>query len=424
MNRIIVIGNGFDLAHGLKTSYKNFIYHFWENNFKYYFENLYQFPPNALFEKAFYNNRIFNESNLKPIQQFIFNNISEDFDLLKHLHSIQGFYEEFLTPLLRVICKNINKKGWSDIEDDYYQLMKGSAYKRNGEKPKIKTLFNECSSLLTPTIINSQLDEISNLLKEYLIENTKNPVRLNEISSIIHEPIYKNDIATNNYDDYDFYCEQIIRNEYPNLISRWKDNGIHPSVYETILKEYSESKQNVNNILDDYLVLPNQILLLNFNYTNTCNQYFDNKQNYISQIHIHGSLDKPNSLIFGYGDEMDKDYEFIQDLNDNQYLEKIKSIKYLEGDNYRKLLNFIESDKFQIYIMGHSCGNSDRTLLNSLFEHQNCVTIKPFYHKLENGSDNYMEIIQNISRNFTDMNLMRDRVVNKTFCEPLPQNNL
>lgn len=29
-----------------------------------------------------------------------------------------------------------------------------------------------------------------------------------------------------------------------------------------------------------------------------------------------------------------------------------------------------------------------------------------------------MELIQNISRNFTDMKLMRDRVVNKEFCEP------
>ena len=29
-----------------------------------------------------------------------------------------------------------------------------------------------------------------------------------------------------------------------------------------------------------------------------------------------------------------------------------------------------------------------------------------------------MELVQNISRNFTDMKLMRDRVVNKTFCEP------
>lgn len=30
MNRLVIIGNGFDLAHGLKTSYKNFIDWYWE----------------------------------------------------------------------------------------------------------------------------------------------------------------------------------------------------------------------------------------------------------------------------------------------------------------------------------------------------------------------------------------------------------
>ena len=38
MNRLILVGNGFDLAHGLKTSYKDFIDDFWEgkiNEIKY-----------------------------------------------------------------------------------------------------------------------------------------------------------------------------------------------------------------------------------------------------------------------------------------------------------------------------------------------------------------------------------------------------
>lgn len=97
-------------------------------------------------------------------------------------------------------------------------------------------------------------------------------------------------------------------------------------------------------------------------------------------------------------------------------------IKYLESNKYREMLSFIESSPFQIFVMGHSCGNSDRTLLNTLFEHKNCVSIKPYYYQKEDGSDNYLNIIQNVSRSFTDMKLMRDRVVNKTFCEPLPQN--
>ena len=37
MNRLVIIGNGFDLAHGLPTSYRNFIDDFWKslkNNYK------------------------------------------------------------------------------------------------------------------------------------------------------------------------------------------------------------------------------------------------------------------------------------------------------------------------------------------------------------------------------------------------------
>ena len=95
----------------------------------------------------------------------------------------------------------------------------------------------------------------------------------------------------------------------------------------------------------------------------------------------------------------------------------------MEADNYRKVLDFIESEPYQILIMGHSCGNSDRTLLNTLFEHKNCVSIKPYYHQIDKEHDDYIKIIQNISRNFTDMKLMRDRVVNKTYCEPLTSPN-
>ena len=138
-------------------------------------------------------------------------------------------------------------------------------------------------------------------------------------------------------------------------------------------------------------------------------------------IFIHGDITKPKTLIFGYGDELDDAYPSILRNENQEYLKYIKSIKYLETDNYRKLLEFIESDKYQIYIMGHSCGNSDRTLLNTLFEHKNCVSIKPYYYKKEDGSDNYMDVAQNICRNFTDMKLFRERVVCKTNCILMPQ---
>lgn len=40
MNRIILIGNGFDLAHGLPTSYRHFMDWYWDNGFLGYLKTL------------------------------------------------------------------------------------------------------------------------------------------------------------------------------------------------------------------------------------------------------------------------------------------------------------------------------------------------------------------------------------------------
>lgn len=169
---------------------------------------------------------------------------------------------------------------------------------------------------------------------------------------------------------------------------------------------------------------PDQILFLNFNYTNLEKLYMNETENQHEIIHIHGELNNSmNPIIFGYGDELSKEYMEIENLNNNDFLENIKSINYLGTDNYKKLLNFIESDKYQIFILGHSCGNSDRTLLNTLFEHENCVSIKPYYYRKKDGTDNYNDIIKNISRNFSNKASMRDKVVNKMYCKPFVGNH-
>ena len=175
------------------------------------------------------------------------------------------------------------------------------------------------------------------------------------------------------------------------------------------------------------LTTQNPEVFLNFNYTKTIDLYiYKFEQRFIvkqEQIQIHGRLkDLNNEINFGFGDEMDDDYKKIENFDDNEYLRNFKSFQYLQNSNYKNLLDYIDSDKFQVYIMGHSCGLSDRTLLNTVFEHKNCRSIKVFYHKRQDGTDNYTEIIQNISRHFNKKAMMRERIVNKSLCEPLEQN--
>ncbi len=161
-----------------------------------------------------------------------------------------------------------------------------------------------------------------------------------------------------------------------------------------------------------------QTLILNFNYTSIAKDLYAKMQDDI--VNIHGELGNArNPIIFGYGDELDDDYKRIERLQDNDFLENIKSVKYHETGNYRKLLGFLESAPYQVFTLGHSCGNSDRTLLNTLFEHPNCISVKVYYHQREDGTDDYSQLIRNISRNFNDKAAMRDKVVNKEKCLPL-----
>ena len=212
---------------------------------------------------------------------------------------------------------------------------------------------------------------------------------------------------------------EFLKNKLVDYLKSLQEATVNPCIQKQILDPFHWEDIAICSMDKwDKKMEPDNIMLLNFNYTNTADMYLPKAYNY-SINHIHGSLSNPDSVIFGYGDERDDEYEVLMKKNDDEYLQHIKSFRYLEASNYRDMLSFIESAPYQLCIMGHSCGLSDRTLLATLFEHRNCVSIKPYYYKRKDGTDNYRELVQNIARNFKDPTIMRDRVVRKDRCEPL-----
>ena len=376
INRIILIGNGFDLAHDKKTSYKNFIESYWFNRIKKLFSSDASKDPNILCDISTWPNMSFknqfNQSRLAGLTD-----PDKTFDYLDRHEKSTCLTRHYNSEFFENINKFIEERGWVNIEYQYYKCLTNPTY--------------------SPESLNSELKELTNKLVEYLnsinIEITPKP----NIKNKIFEEIKKDDICISKQSIYKKY--PLNNNSQYYERKKFDDYGI----------EYTNNSD---------LILPDKIMLLNFNYTHLADLYIPQKSRFIVN-HIHGELSKPESIIFGYGDELDDDYQKILKLNQNEYLDNMKSIHYLESKNYRNLLSFINEAPFQIYIMGHSCGNSDRTLLNTLFEHKNCITIKPFYHLKEDGTDDYLDKVKNITRNFTDMQLMRDLVVNKEFCEPL-----
>ena len=376
MNRLVIIGNGFDMAHGLKTSYMDFINWYWEQRL---FALLTENTPVS--KECLCELRIINTKEYANWSTFFFLNsvrnpitgawkypASEIIDAIKK--NTSDFSVSF-SRIFSTILQSIETKGWVDIENDYYQLLKGCIGN------------HQCDYTITE--LNQQLSFLQAKLVEYLQTIATDNFR-NNLQGEINDIFKPEDFSTEGR-------------------KKAMDNiGIETNNFANIY---------YNRELRAKLV-PEHTMLLSFNYTDTAKKYGDDNS---THNYIHGELEHPEHIIFGYGDELDKYYQDILDMNDNELLKNVKSVRYLETRHYHELLEFLMSAPFQVLIMGHSCGNSDRTLLNTVFEHENCISIKPYYHKWDDGRDNYLELVQNISRNFTNMKLFRDRVVNKEQCK-------
>jgi len=431
MNRIILIGNGFDLAHGMKTSYNHFLKDYWENTIA-QLQNA--VTRNITSEGIpFENEDIRVDKIYGPYGSTTKINATNYEDLLANFKS-QNIDFSFKNKFLEVLTKRQKELKWVDIEIVYYELLK-------------KSFNDKEKGILDYNIqhLNKDFERIKNLLEKYLLKiesefDKSNSTNFSRTRHRIDKKIYSN---FNLRDFSESSLNQKIDLEYADFLKdakAFKDGNIDSSelsekrisLIQAIGVDADREKFKSMMISQDahvfFDLLPNQTLFLNFNYTFT-ELYYDSpprlstwrNEKSVDFIHIHGSNRKEdrNPIIFGFGDELDEDYKIIERLNDNDYLENIKSIKYLDTDNYKRLLEFVNSDNYQIFIMGHSCGTSDRTLLNTVFESKNCASVKVFYHNKGDNKDNFSDIIKNISRNFNDKALMRDRVVNKTYCESL-----
>lgn len=382
MNRIILIGNGFDLAHGLKTSYRDFINCFW------------------------------NLLETKSDTEFV--NRNED-----HKKIISGVYIElelelaFKNHFLKHILKKAYLELWVDIENEYYTLLQD--FLKEPRFPKFAKLW--------PTVkeLNYEFCQVKNLLEGYLSDVCEKALLNLEPNKEIEQYLFLNGIerksvAISKQTAYsDAIPEQKKKLLYltQDFFKKGNNQSEQKKIQAVRMRSYEDIELRG--------IEPERILALNFNYTPTFERLYAPCAE-VEIINIHGELNNPeNPIVFGYGDELDDDYKEIEKTNDNDFLDNIKSIAYGNTNNYRRLLEFLQLDSYQVFVMGHSCGNSDRTLLNEIFEHPNCASIQLFYHKREDGSDDFSNVYKNISRNFNNKRALRDIVVNKEDCKPHPQ---
>lgn len=432
MNRIVVIGNGFDKAHGLATGYKDFIDAYWREFAEHIFGGYSRWQTatyGGLGALSHYKDecaefKIVTEELLQVISKTSVNRPDELWtkeawnynDMRRFISWLNGesivrkvvsltFTNEFFGHISN--CYYLTN--WLDIENEYYRALQEFLVVNDTEIQHKKVLK-----------LNQEFEAVKKLLEKYLtkiVEDAK-PSSISSIQNAFASVIEPQDIAHRVRASFIEYV-----GKKSGILGKYVEQEIRTISDLEKLSWLNKARSELDKKLQDDVFKtqycqPENTLLLNFNYTNIAEHLYG--ENCKDVIHIHGELGNAhNPIIFGYGDELDDDYKQIEKLQDNDFLENIKSIRYHETGNYRNLLNFLEADLYQVVVMGHSCGNSDRTLLNTLLEHPNCASVKVYYRQIDENTDNYSQIVRNLSRNFNDKAAMRDKVVNKGLCSPL-----
>jgi hypothetical protein len=351
VNRVIIIGNGFDLAHGIESSFSQFIC-------DYAVRLVGRLLKENMYADDFVKISRRSGSSLHRIPQTLVNKEVAYHFLMELFESGDYKVVEFPSFLLNVM-RELSEKKWVDIELSYFDQLK-------------------------------QLDDLRDIEQVMKINKEFNYVKNKLITYLRLEVINRGTVL-----------------QHIGILDQFKE-----------LIKLNETKPNT--ITKDEK--PDKTCVLNFNYTNIARLYADSIN--ATYIPIHGQLEGDDkeiqAPIFGYGDELDKEYmEFELHRNDGLF-EHIKSFKYLQYKYYRAFIDFIESAPYQVQIFGHSCGLSDRTLLNTVFEHENCISIKPFYYE-KDGRDDYEQKSIAIARHFRSKSDFLIKVVNKKYCEPMFQ---
>ena len=369
MNRLIIIGNGFDLAHGLKTSYYDFISNYLVELLNEFYQNREYYDPLIQITASRANGGRFYPTE----KRCTIENVYED---LQNLEEREHFDVEYKSALLRKTVRSAREIRWVDLEYSYFD-----------ELLDCRDRQTKAFDFGKVALLNDQFSYLKQKFVDYMLKVQFDPKAFDRDPDIFK--IFKGSLQKE-----DFLLDKSV----PDRSSK--------------------------------------TMFLNFNYTNTLTKYLNSSSGGISALgtpiasysdvinHIHGELgNKANPIIFGFGDEYDSNYLEFENLKNNEVFRHIKSFAYLKTRKYHELIRFLNLDKFQVLIAGHSCGLSDRTMFREIFEHENCRSIKVFYYQRPDGSNDFDEKTYDISRHFTNHGMMRKKIVSEPSCSPLPQYN-
>lgn len=337
----MILGNGFDLAHGLKTSYDDYMAYLMDLCITKELE------PRTGLDKGVrkFNLDISSSTNYFTIpfkgkkHPFLIATIDQNKEGDK-----RKFHARKNSILFKELLSNFQRdQKWSSFEELYGKLL----YKHQDSARDIDTL-------------NEELEVYKYGLESYLDEQIEEKVIGDDPGKIFRKNVL-----------------ELLKNGFTSDIS---------------IKNYT---------------------ILSFNYTTRLiEHYLNGLEGGHYFLPIHGRLRSTDvPVIFGFGNENTSEYQQLENRGNSELLKNFKTFQYLRSTYYRSLLSILAGNGprgVYVQVIGHSLGLTDKTLLRTIFQHDNVRDIELVYH---GKPENYFELSYNASRLFDNNEMMREKVI-------------
>ena len=334
IKQLLIIGNGFDLACGLKSSYKDF--------FDNYLKSISSTDSKMYWEKYFQNMSYLNSSNddytWTDIETQIFTQLQNVEFIIENELLKNRFYEN-KDELVRKIEISLNGSNsnlnFDSLLQTFYLLKSVFEYYMIGNQLTLNTALNK---------IKTDLLKLEDHFSSYLT---------NEIQNANSKIETNNEIATNVFTENSYFIKSRIL--FATLLLFYMNVNETPFFVPPLERLQETSDSNFISyyldvqILSKFNIVENYVL--SFNYTKPFP--FPNLRN------IHGNLNNWN-IIFGI------DYDKVNTFFSNQPTQFTKSYRILENKLNSDMI--IPSDLNKILFYGHGLGEADYSYFQTIFD--------------------------------------------------------
>lgn len=376
MSKTLIIGNGFDIYHRFPTRYNDFL--FLAANWNYFYD---YFKNSSNYDIQ--DNGITIELDDGKLS------LNSLFDYAKHKNI---FHEDKINYLNKRITSNkwigyfldikFNGKGWVDFEAEIYTVLKA-----------IDFFFQELPNL-TVDYINDSKNITSDILNiaEFFIPLTEDKIKTNYFgfidNRIIEKPKVKNHFL---------YLLEKLKEELDVLIECLR---LYFLEFVEPLNSYCFSKQ-IRDL--------GKVDLLSFNYTNIFSNIYGKQ---LSKCHfIHGSTQKQNIVLGIPDNSFDNRLEFIYFLKYFQRIQKKTGSEYKNWINeYSPRMRDYGETPNEVFIMGHSLGETDKGVLEYFFKNELIEKITIFYHNQLAYEQMVINLIRMFGKDYVIENIGNDKI--------------